>query len=79
VAVLDAAEAATGVRPDDIPSMTWAEALDRYGNDKPDMRFEMLLHDLSDVFATTQVKAFSGAHGEGDARARWREISRELA
>jgi aspartyl-tRNA synthetase len=59
VAVLDAAEAATGVRPDDIPSMTWAEALDRYGNDKPDMRFEMLLHDLSDVFATTQVKAFS--------------------
>jgi aspartyl-tRNA synthetase len=59
VAVLDAAEAATGVRPDDIPSMTWADALDRYGNDKPDMRFEMLLHDLSDVFATTQVKAFS--------------------
>ena len=59
VAVLDAAEAATGVRPNDIPSMTWAEALDRYGNDKPDMRFEMLLQDLSDVFATTEVKAFS--------------------
>jgi aspartyl-tRNA synthetase len=61
LAVLDAAEAATGVRPDDIPSMTWAEALDRYGNDKPDMRVEMLLHDLSDVFATTEVKAFSAA------------------
>jgi len=61
VAVLDAAEAATGVRPEDIPSMTWAEALDRYGNDKPDMRFEMLLHDLSDVFATTEVKAFSAS------------------
>ena len=59
VAVLDAAEAATGVRPEDIPSMTWAYALDRYGTDKPDMRFEMLLHDLSDVFATTEVKAFS--------------------
>ena len=59
VAVLDAAEAATGVRPNDIPSMTWAEALDRYGTDKPDMRFEMLLQDLSDVFATTEVKAFS--------------------
>ncbi|HEY5262917.1 MAG TPA: aspartate--tRNA ligase [Acidimicrobiales bacterium] len=59
VAVLDAAEAATGVRPDDIPSMTWTEALDRYGTDKPDLRFEMLLHDLSDVFATTEVKAFS--------------------
>ena len=59
VAVLDAAEAATGVRPDDIPSMTWTEALDRYGTDKPDLRFEMLLHDLSDVFAVTEVKSFS--------------------
>ncbi len=59
VAVLDAAEAATGVRPEEIPSMTWAEALDRYGTDKPDLRFEMLLHDLSDVFAATEVKAFS--------------------
>src|SRR6202167_197733 len=59
VAVLDAAEAATGVRPDDIPSITWTEALDRYGTDKPDMRFAMLLHDLSDVFADTAVKAFS--------------------
>ncbi len=59
VAVLDAAEAATGVRPEDIPSMTWTEALDRYGTDKPDMRFEMLLHDLSDVFAATGVKAFA--------------------
>jgi aspartyl-tRNA synthetase len=59
VAVLDAAEAATGVRPEAIPSMTWAEALDRYGTDKPDLRFEMLLHDLSDVFASTEVKAFS--------------------
>ncbi|MGD0853965.1 MAG: aspartate--tRNA ligase [Acidimicrobiales bacterium] len=59
VAVLDAAEAATGVRPDDIPSITWSEALDRYGTDKPDMRFSMLLHDLSEVFAETEVKAFA--------------------
>ncbi len=59
LAVLDAAEAATGVRPEAIPSMTWAEALDRYGTDKPDMRFSMLLQDLSDVFATTEVKAFA--------------------
>jgi aspartyl-tRNA synthetase len=59
VAVLDAAEAATGVRPEDIPSMTWTEARDRYGTDKPDLRFAMLLHDLSDVFAATEVKAFS--------------------
>jgi len=61
VAVLDAAEAATGVRPGSIPSMTWADALDLYGTDKPDLRFGMVLRDLSDVFASTQVKAFSAA------------------
>jgi aspartyl-tRNA synthetase len=58
-AVLDAAEAVTGVRPGTIPSMTWAEALDRYGTDKPDLRFGMALEDLSEVFARTEVKAFS--------------------
>ncbi|MFZ1061868.1 MAG: aspartate--tRNA ligase [Acidimicrobiales bacterium] len=58
-AVLDAAEAATGVRPGSVPSMTWAEALDRYGTDKPDLRFAMTLEDLSDAFATTEVKAFA--------------------
>jgi aspartyl-tRNA synthetase len=39
--------------------MTWAEALDLYGTDKPDLRFEMQLIDLSEAFATTEVKAFS--------------------
>ena len=39
--------------------MTWAEALDRYGTDKPDLRFAMTLQDLSDAFAATQVKAFA--------------------
>lgn len=58
-AVLDAAEAATGERPGSIGSMTWAEALDRYGTDKPDLRFAMTLQDLSEAFATTEVKAFS--------------------
>ena len=58
-AVLDAAEAATGVRPDAIGSMTWAEALDRYGTDKPDLRFGMVLQDLSAAFTDTEVKAFS--------------------
>ena len=57
-AVLDAAEVATGVRPGAIGSMTWAHALDLYGTDKPDLRFGMVLHDLSAVFATTEVKAF---------------------
>lgn len=58
-AVLDAAEAATGVRPGPIGTMTWGEALDLYGTDKPDLRFAMVLQDLSPVFAATEVRAFS--------------------
>jgi aspartyl-tRNA synthetase len=58
-AVLDAAEAATGERPPPIERMTWAESRDRYGTDKPDLRFGMELIDLSEAFARTEVKAFS--------------------
>ena len=57
-AVLDAAEAVTGERPGAIPTMTWAEAVDRYGTDKPDLRFGMELIDLSPVFEGTEVRAF---------------------
>lgn len=57
-AVLDAAEAATGQRPGTIETMTWAEAIDRFGTDKPDLRFGMELVDLSPVFEGTGVKAF---------------------
>jgi aspartyl-tRNA synthetase len=58
-AVLNAAEAATGERPPPIERMTWAEARDRFGTDKPDLRFGMELVELSPVFAETEVKAFS--------------------
>ena len=58
-AVLDATEAATGERPPPMERMTWADARDRYGTDKPDLRFGMELVDLSSVFDGTEVKAFS--------------------
>jgi aspartyl-tRNA synthetase len=61
-AVLDAAEAATGERPPPIIHMTWADALDRFGTDKPDLRFRMELIDLSPEFAATEVRAFTGSH-----------------
>jgi aspartyl-tRNA synthetase len=57
-AVLDAAEAATGERPPAIERMTWNEAIDRYGSDKPDLRIPTALVDLGAVFRGTGVRAF---------------------
>jgi aspartyl-tRNA synthetase len=73
-AVLDAAEAVTGERPGEIPRITWHESMDRFGIDKPDMRFGMELVELTDVFASTGFQAFAGkpsikgirVEGEGD-------------
>ena len=59
--VLAAAESATGERPPTIERMTWHDAMDRYGVDKPDLRFGMELVELTDVFAGTEFKAFAGA------------------
>lgn len=60
-AVLSAAEVVTGVRPDPIAQITWNEAMNRFGVDKPDMRFGMELIELTSLFATTEFKAFAGA------------------
>ena len=57
-AVLDAAEAVTGERPGAIPRITWHEAMNRFGIDKPDLRFGMELVELSEVFATTEARVF---------------------
>jgi aspartyl-tRNA synthetase len=57
-AVADATEAVTGSRPGDVPQMTWQEAMERFGSDKPDIRFGMELTELTDVFLTTEFKAF---------------------
>ncbi len=58
-AVVDATEAAVGERPGEVKSISWQEAMDRYGVDKPDMRFEMELVDLGEVFAGTEVRAMA--------------------
>jgi aspartyl-tRNA synthetase len=61
VAVLAATEAVTGEPPPSIERITWHEAMDRYGVDKPDLRFGMELIELTDVFGSTEFKAFAGA------------------
>ena len=60
-AVMDAAEVVTGERPAPIERITWHEAMNTYGSDKPDLRFGMNLTELTDVFASTGFKAFAGA------------------
>ncbi len=56
--------------PASFPRMTYADAMDIYGSDKPDTRFEMKITDLADVFATTEFKIFRGIlDGGGVVRA----------
>lgn len=57
-AVAAATEAVTGERPVDIPTMTWHEAQERFGSDKPDVRFGMELVELSAIFEGTEAKVF---------------------
>ncbi len=61
-AVLAAAEAVRpGEGPERIPRITWHDAMERYGSDKPDTRFGMELEELTEVFAATDFKAFAAA------------------
>jgi len=57
-AVIESAFAVTGERPPEIATMTWNEALDRFGTDKPDLRFAMELVDLGAAVAGTEFNAF---------------------
>jgi len=60
-AVLAAAHAATGVTPPQIEQITWHDAMNRFGSDKPDLRFGLELVELTAVFAATEFKAFAMA------------------
>ena len=48
-----------------IRRMTWQEAMDRFGSDKPDLRFGMELHDVTDVVRGCGFGVFTGAIENG--------------
>ncbi len=48
-----------------IPRMTWREAMDRYGSDKPDIRFGMELTDVTETVRTCEFAVFKGAIENG--------------
>ena len=48
-----------------IPRMTWQEAMDRFGSDKPDIRFGMELVNVSDVVKDSEFVVFKGALENG--------------
>jgi len=57
-AIAAATAAATGHGLGDVPHMTWRDAMDRFGSDKPDIRFGLELVDVTTVFADTGFNAF---------------------
>ena len=48
-----------------FPRMTWKDAMDQYGSDKPERRFEMKITECSDIFADSEFRVFSGAIANG--------------
>ena len=48
-----------------FPRLTYAEAMERYGSDKPDTRFEIELNKLNDIFEGSEFKVFRDALAAG--------------
>lgn len=51
--------------PTPFPRMTWKEAMDQYGSDKPERRFGMKLTDVSSIFENSGFKVFASAVSNG--------------
>ncbi|MCL2361602.1 MAG: aspartate--tRNA ligase [Defluviitaleaceae bacterium] len=51
--------------PKPFPRMTWHQAMERYGSDKPDTRFGMELKDISALVANSEFQVFTGALESG--------------
>ena len=51
--------------PSPLPRITYAEAMDKYGSDRPDLRFDLQLVDVTDIVKDSEFKVFAGAIAAG--------------
>lgn len=64
--VMAACWALIGVElPTPLPRMTWADAMDNYGSDKPDLRFDNKIRELTGFFADTPFRVFQAEYVGG--------------
>ena len=54
--------------PDPVPRMSYREAVSRYGIDRPDLRVDMELTEITDLMGDVEFKVFSGPAGDPDGR-----------
>ncbi len=50
---------------DKFPRLTWHEAMDKYGSDKPDTRFDLYLNDITDILKDSTMRVFSESIKDG--------------
>ena len=53
---------------DPFPRMSYAEAMQRYGSDKPDLRIDLELVDVSDLMSAVEFKVFAGPANDPEGR-----------
>jgi len=54
--------------PDPFPRMSYAEAMQRFGSDKPDLRIDLELIEVGDLMSAVDFKVFSGPANDPDSR-----------
>jgi len=54
--------------PEPLPQLTWAEAMRRFGSDKPDLRIPLELVDIADLLEKVEFKVFSGPANDPHGR-----------
>ena len=51
----------------EIPKIKFMDAMNKYGSDKPDLRFELYLESFEDIFAKSEFKVFTDSLAQGDS------------